>query len=106
MAREAESGFMIWDGKSPGTVLNILRLVRASKKAVLFNMQEKQTLTFNSEKDWDMFLLQCSNTLRENLENRALPTEWSSSPHAQTVLDLPEPGPRGQETGHQYQFET
>ena len=91
MALKAESGFMVWDGKSPGTVLNVLRLVRASKKAVLFNVQKKRALTFNSEEDWNTFLLQCSNTLRENLENRALPTEWTSSLHAQTDLDLPEP---------------
>lgn len=91
MAREAEFGFMIWDGKSPGTVLNVLRLVRASKKAVLFNMQEKQTLTFNSEADWDTFLMQCTDALRRDLENRALPIEWSPSLHAQTNLDLPEP---------------
>lgn len=91
MAREAEFGFMVWDGKSPGTILNVLRLVRASKKAVLFNMQEKQTLTFNSETDWDAFLLQCTGTLRRDLENRALPTEWSLAPLAQTDLDLPDP---------------
>lgn len=91
MAREAEFGFMIWDGKSPGTVLNVLRLVRASKKAVLFNMQEKQALTFNSKTDWDTFLMQCTDTLRQDLENRALPIEWSPSLRAQTNLDLPEP---------------
>ncbi|MCY4610160.1 MAG: hypothetical protein OXC38_00365 [Gammaproteobacteria bacterium] len=91
MAREAEFGFMIWDGKSPGTVLNILRLIRASKKALLFNMQEEQILTFNSEADWDTFLMQCTGTLRRSLENRALPTEWSPLLHAQTNLNLPEP---------------
>lgn len=91
MAREAEFGLMVWDGKSPGTILNILRLVRASKKAFLFNTQEKQTLTFNSETDWDTFLLQCTDTFRRDLETRALPTEWSPSLHAQTDLDLPEP---------------
>ncbi len=91
MVREAEFGFMVWDGKSPGTVLNVLRLVRASKKALLLNMQKKQTLTFNSETDWDTFLLQCTDTLRRSLESRALPTEWSSLLHTQTDLDLPEP---------------
>lgn len=35
MARHAKFGLMIWDGDSPGTALNILRLVQASKKAVL-----------------------------------------------------------------------
>ena len=91
MAREAEFGFMIWDGKSPGTVLNVLRLVRASKKAVLLNTQEGQAMTINSEADWDTFLMQCTDTLRRDLEKRALPIEWSPSLHAQTNFDLPEP---------------
>ena len=41
MAQQAEFGLMIWDGKSPGTVLNILRLVRGSKKAVLVSVCRK-----------------------------------------------------------------
>ena len=35
MAEVAEFGLMIWDGRSPGTVLNILRLVGHGRKAVL-----------------------------------------------------------------------
>lgn len=91
MAHEAEFGLMIWDGKSPGTVLNILRLVRASKKAVLFNMQKKQVLTFDGENDWEAFLQQCTQTLRQDLENRALPTEWLPSFLGQASLELQEP---------------
>ena len=45
MACAAEFGLMIWDGKSPGTVLNVLRLVRASKKAVLINVPEQREVT-------------------------------------------------------------
>ncbi len=31
MAREADFGLMIWDGKSPGTVLNVLRWFRPAR---------------------------------------------------------------------------
>ena len=41
MAREADYGLMIWDGKSAGTILNILRLLHAGRKAVLINSPEK-----------------------------------------------------------------
>ena len=94
MAREADSGLMIWDGKSPGTVLNVLRLVRASKKVVLIDLQEKQPVTFNSETDWDAFLRQCPEALLRDLENRALPTEWSPSRPAQTEIELSGTGPQ------------
>ena len=56
MAQQAEFGLMIWDGKSPGTVLNILRLVRASKKAVLVSVPERSEVEFKSKEDWDAFL--------------------------------------------------
>ena len=49
MAQQAEFGLMIWDGKSSGTVLNILRLVRASKKAVLVSVAEKSEVEFMSK---------------------------------------------------------
>ena len=79
MAQEADFGLMIWDGKSAGTILNILRLVRASKKAVLISVPAKSELTFKNQIDWKAFLLQCPVDLRRNLEKRALAKEWSPS---------------------------
>lgn len=75
MAQQAEFGLMIWDGKSPGTVLNILRLVRASKKAVLLSVAEESEVEFKSKKDWDTFLSGCSSKLRRDLERRAIQDE-------------------------------
>jgi len=78
MAKEADFGLMIWDGKSPGTALNVLRLVRAGKKAVLLKVQDKQTVTFKSLSDWDRFLAACDEGLVEDLRSRATPEEWVS----------------------------
>lgn len=75
MAQQAEFGLMIWDGKSPGTVLNILRLVRASKKAVLVSVFEKSEVKFKCREDWDAFLSRCSLKLRRDMERRATPDE-------------------------------
>lgn len=71
MALQAEFGLMIWDGKSLGTILNILRLVRASKKAVLVSVAEKSEVEFKGEGDWDAFLSGCSLNLRRDMERRA-----------------------------------
>lgn len=76
MAREADFGLMIWDGKSTGTILNILRLVRAGKKAVLFNVQEKDWINIRTEGDWKAFLSRCDEELRCELRERATPEEW------------------------------
>jgi len=79
MAREADFGLMIWDGKSPGTILNILRLVRAGKKAVLMNVHDKTTVTFKTPDDWDRFTSELGATLLTDLQKRATPDEWMSA---------------------------
>ncbi|MFK0333801.1 addiction module antidote protein [Rhizobium sp. NPDC090275] len=87
MAREADFGFMIWDGKSPGTVLNVLRLIKAGKKAVLLNVPEKSPVTFKTREQWSAFLARCSADLRENLRDRATSDEWEvEEPSAQADL--------------------
>lgn len=76
MAHEADFGLMIWDGKSPGTVLNVLRLVRAGKIAVLFSVPEKRAINIKTQSDWDTFLSHCSSELLHDLRERATPEEW------------------------------
>lgn len=75
MARQADFGLMIWDGKSAGTVLNVLRLVRAGKIAVLFSVPERQAVNFKTLADWDAFISRCSDELRSDLRERATPEE-------------------------------
>jgi probable addiction module antidote protein len=76
MARKADFGLMIWDGKSPGTVLNVLRLVRAGKISVLFNVPEKAAVNIKSIDQWEAFLAQRSAQLRTDLKERATAEEW------------------------------
>ncbi len=78
MAREADFGLMIWDSKSAGTVLNVLRLVRAGKIAVLINVPDKTTLNIKSLEQWNEFLSRCDAKLRNDLRARATPDEWES----------------------------
>jgi probable addiction module antidote protein len=76
MARKADFGLMIWDGKSSGTVLNVLRLVRAGKISVLFNVPEKTAHNIKSIEQWNTFPSQRSADLRSDLKERATPEEW------------------------------
>lgn len=75
MARKADFGLMIWDGKSAGTILNVLRLVRAGKIAVLINVPEKLAINIKTERHWEEFLSQCSPALRADLKERATVNE-------------------------------
>lgn len=79
MAREADFGLMIWDGASPGTVLNVLRLLGAGKKAVLLTVPDSRTTTFKTAADWTAFLARCDDGLRRGLRDRATPDEWALS---------------------------
>jgi probable addiction module antidote protein len=76
MAREADFGLMIWDGKSPGTVLNVLRLAVAGKIAVLFNVPDRDVVNIKSVDAWRNFLAHCSDELRRDVKERATPDEW------------------------------
>jgi adenine-specific DNA-methyltransferase len=90
MAQEADCGLMIWDGKSSGTVLNVLRLIAAGKKVDLLNAPEKSAISFTTPADWNAFLAQCSAELRHNLGERATPEEWRlcESPQQVNFLDI------------------
>ena len=87
MAQEADFGLMLWDGKSAGSVLNVLRLIRAGKKAVLLNTKEKSATTFKATADWEAFIARCDVALKNDLRDRATPEEWHlSEPSLQAGL--------------------
>jgi adenine-specific DNA-methyltransferase len=78
MATKADFGLMIWDGKSPGTLLNVLRLAKAGKISVLYNAPEKKSLNI-APSSWEVFLSHCSDDLRSDLKARATPEEWETA---------------------------
>lgn len=80
MAQAADFGLMIWDGKSPGTVLNVLRLIRARKIALLINVPDQTPISIKTPAQWCEFLSGCSAELVADLRERATPDEWE--PHS------------------------
>jgi hypothetical protein len=53
MANEGSIGFMLWDGKSRGTLANVLRLMERGKKVVVYLALSKQFKTLRNMGDWD-----------------------------------------------------
>ena len=95
MAQVADFGLMIWDGKSPGTVLNVLRLIRAGKISVLINVPEQTPISIKTPTQWDEFLSHCSAELLADLRERATPDEWepdstSAQPSFFEALESPD----------------
>ena len=115
MAHEADFGLMIWDGKSPGTVLNVLRLVQAGKISVLFNVPGKAAVNVKTVEQYREFILRCDAGFRADLRERATAQELSlieadaqpglldHAPAGETVpSDAPKPvsAPATEETVH------
>jgi hypothetical protein len=51
MAKEADYGFMLWDGESRGTLTSIVELVRDAKPVVVFVAPEKAFYTLRDSHD-------------------------------------------------------
>ena len=68
MAREADSGLMIWDGKSAGTLMNALRLVRQGKQVAIFEAQHDRFRELQTDSEWKDFFSACSDEVRHRIE--------------------------------------
>lgn len=59
MARKADFGLILWDGKSPGSVANMLELLKAGKKMAVYFSPEKSFCTLCNPEDLNMLLDKC-----------------------------------------------
>lgn len=60
MADDADYGFMIWNGKSKGTLNNIINLTKRNKRVLLFFTPHKKFYTINTLKDAEMIANACA----------------------------------------------
>lgn len=72
MADEATVGLMLWDGESVGTVMNVLRLIRNRKMAVVYVAPDHEFVDVKTENDWEQFLSRCPDALRERIAKESL----------------------------------
>ena len=71
MAREADFGFMVWDGKSTGTLLNVLRLLRQHKKVVIYCVPEQKFAELRGYQQWGDFIARYADDVRHETERKA-----------------------------------
>jgi len=71
MSNEATYGFMVWDGKSTGTLLNVLRLLRQDKKVVVYNMPDRRFSELKAYDQWHTFIAPYGAALRSETEQKA-----------------------------------
>lgn len=68
MAEEASAGFMIWDGKSIGTLTNVFRLISQDKKVIVYTVPSKKFSVLKNKTDWDGFFSLSGKELRDTVE--------------------------------------
>lgn len=71
MANEASIGFMIWDGKSIGTLANVFRLISQKKKVVIYTVPFKRFSDLKNKAELDAFLSKLGNDLPKKIERKA-----------------------------------
>jgi hypothetical protein len=70
MAREATVGLMVWDGRSLGTALNVVRMLKQGKKVELYEIPTRKLWVLWSDQDWLSLLAQRDTRLTERLKRR------------------------------------
>lgn len=76
MARRADFGLMVWDGQSVGTLLDLLRLIRAGRKAVLANKPAGQAITMKLATDWIDLVRGLDSAVFAETRAKATSDEW------------------------------
>ena len=75
MARRADFGLMIWDGASPGTCLNVLRLAAIGSPCVVYDMLRGMVAIVHDTADWSAMLHNADPEVLNVVEARMTPEE-------------------------------
>lgn len=75
MARRADHGLMIWDGVSPGTFLNVLRLALIASPCVIYDTMRSRVATTYSVADWRAMLERADTDVAREVIARMTPDE-------------------------------
>ena len=70
MARRADYGLMIWDGVSPGTCLNMLRLAAIGSPCVVYDTMRSSKFTLRSIPDWHEMMRDAGPDVRRQVDAR------------------------------------
>lgn len=65
MAKQADYGFMIWNGESKGTLNNIINLIGDGKKVLVYFTPNKQFISIGCKEELETFLASCPTQTQE-----------------------------------------
>jgi hypothetical protein len=89
MAGVADFGLVLWDGKSSGSVQNMLWLLSANKPVVVYVVPQKKFYNFRSQNELVEMLAKCDDeTLREIGSKIKLPEQLKPASDIQVSLNF------------------
>lgn len=75
MARRADYGLMIWDGVSPCTFLNVLRLAMSASPCIVYDTMRSRVTTTHSVVDWRAIFERVGADVAQEVIARMAPEE-------------------------------
>ena len=70
MAEDADYGLMLWDGKSAGTINNVLELLKRTKKALVYFSPAKKFYTVSKVSDAEELIGKCDEESAELIRKK------------------------------------
>ncbi|MBN1601765.1 MAG: hypothetical protein JW915_09160 [Chitinispirillaceae bacterium] len=91
MAEDADYGFLIWDGKSAGTINNLANLVKGGKTGIVYFSKMESFFTVKDKLTFEELLRKCNPEDLQKIEQKTgLKKKLSQEPELlQQVLALP-----------------
>ncbi len=70
MAKDATVGFMLWDGESAGTMVNVWRLMQQQKTSLVYVQTNRTFVEVRRQEDWRKLLELAAAVAREDIEKK------------------------------------
>ncbi len=87
MAAKADFGFVLWDGKSAGSIGNVVELTKRAKKVVLYLAPDRKFYKLLTEGDLAALLDKCDPETLDSIKRKTLGSRANGDLLQDTLLD-------------------
>lgn len=70
MSEDGDYGFMLWDGKSAGTINNILNLLQRNKVSLVYFSPQKKQFSIKDINSLEQLLKQCDDSVIQKIDKK------------------------------------
>ena len=93
MAKTADYGFVLWDGKSPGSIENVIALLKGGKSALVYYSPDREFVSVCNSEQLKRLLTRLSfealNKIEKKIKLEKLLDDLDGDPQSGLELELP-----------------